>query len=261
MGLAVIDVPEAAFAFGFTNDRVGLHTSRTIMLVELRALLAACSPCSALADYRAAVVDENVLLKRTSTTRDATFYWLRTLYGLDPGVLLFRALRDLWDADAAAQPLLALLAAAAREPLLRATAPAVLDAPAESVVTPGMLAEAVSDTFPGRYNPRTLANIGGNAASSWTQSGHLRGRSPKRRARADSRPAAVAYALLLGYLTGARGEALFGTFWARLLDAPTYALHEQAVAAARDGWIEYRRAGDVTDVEPRHLLRNVKRGL
>jgi hypothetical protein len=176
-------------------------------------------------------------------------------------VLLFRALRDLWDVDAEAQPLLTLLAAAAREPLLRATAPAVLAAPVDSIVTPGMLAEAVGASFPERYNPRTLANIGGNAASSWTQSGHLRGRTPKRRARADTRPAAVAYALLLGYLTGARGEALFGTFWAGLLDAPAYALREQATIAARDGWIEYRRAGDVTDVEPRHLLRNVKRVL
>jgi hypothetical protein len=256
----VIDVPEAALAFGFTNDRVGVHTSRTIMLAELRHLLAACPVESTLADYRAAVIDENVLLKRTGTTREASFYWLRTLYGLDPAVLLFRALRDLWGVDAGAQPLLALLAAAAREPLLRATAEAILGAPVGMPVTADMLAEAVDAEFPGRYSPRTLAHIGKNAAASWTQSGHLVGRAPKVRARAESSPATVAYALLVGYLSGARGEASFATPWARLLDAPTHVLHEQAMAAARDGWIEYRRAGGVTEVEFRHLLRNVKRG-
>jgi hypothetical protein len=256
----VIDVPAALLAVGFANDRAGIHTTRTIMLAELGELLAVCPPSSSLADYRTAVVDENALLKPTGTTRESTFRWLRALYVLDPTVVLFRALRDLWDADAEARPLLTLLLAAAREPLLRATAPAILAAPRETVVEPAVLADAVNAAFPERYNARTLQNIGKNAASSWTQAGYLQGRTPKVRVRAESRPPAVAYALLLGYLMGGRGEALFGTFWADLLDAPRYALHEQAAQAGRGGWIDYRRAGDVTDVEFRHLLRNTKVG-
>src|SRR5215208_3792503 len=149
---SVIDVPAAMLAFGFANDRAGIHTTRTIMLSELGELLAVCPPSSSLADYRTAVVDENALLKPTGTTRESTFRWLRALYVLDPNVVLFRALRDLWDTDLEARPLLALLLAAAREPLLRATAPAILAAPRETLVESAILANAVNEGFPGRYN-------------------------------------------------------------------------------------------------------------
>jgi hypothetical protein len=252
----VIEVPQAALAFGFANAPAWVLTSRTIMLAELRQLLAACPPASTAEDYRAAVVAENVLLKRTGTTRAVTFRWLRTLYGLDPAMPLFRALRDLWTADENAQPLIALLCAAAREPLLRRTAAVVLATPVGEPVTPTMLADSVREGFPDRYGGAVVGRIGKNLASSWLQAGHLRGRVAKVRTRAASHPAAVAYALLLRYLCDARGEALFETLWCRLLDAPVHGLHEQAVMAARLGWIEYRRAGQVTDVEPRYLLRN-----
>jgi len=83
----------------------------------------------------------------------------------------------------------------------------------------------------------------------------LRGRTHKVRVRAESHPTSVAYALLLGYLCGARGEALFHTAWARILDAPAYVLHEQAFQASQRGWIEYRQTGAVTDVGFSYLLR------
>src|SRR5205823_939392 len=115
---------------------------------------------------------------------------------------------------------------------------------------------AVNEAFPGTFNPTMLANTGRHAASSWQQSAHLSGRRHKVRAHSDCRPAAVAYALLLGHLCGSRGQGLFATFWSRLLDAPLHVLHEQALAASRQGWIEYRRAGDVVEVGFRHLLRD-----
>ena len=56
------------------------------------------------------------------TTRRKTFVVLGQLYGLDPSILLFRALRHLWDADADAQPLLAMLCALATSLLFGAVA-------------------------------------------------------------------------------------------------------------------------------------------
>jgi hypothetical protein len=52
-----------------------------------------------------------------------------------------------------------------------------------------------------------------------------------------------------------QGEALFYTIWCRLLDTPGHVLHSQAVAASQRGWLEYRRAGSVTEVGFRYLLR------
>src|SRR6476661_8423635 len=111
-GELVTDSPAQALACGFSNAPSGSHTSRTMMLPELRALLAACPRDADLATFRLAVERDNLLGKGTLATRKASFRQLRELYALDPAVPLFRALRTLWDADSAAQPLLALLCAA-----------------------------------------------------------------------------------------------------------------------------------------------------
>jgi len=235
---------------------MGAHGSRTIMLKELRLLLAACRTSAGLDDHREAIVRDNVLLKATDTTRRESFRRLREMYALNPRVVIYRALRDLWEADVEAQPLLALLCASARDPVLRATAELVLSTPIGTTLTPQQISEVVRQSYPGRLNSMTLANIGRHAASSWRQSGHLSGRLVKTRSRAECRPPAVAYALFLGYLCGGRGETLFETLWSRLLDAPLHVLHDQAFMASQQGWLEYRHSGMVTEISFRHLLRS-----
>src|SRR6266567_2724380 len=202
-----IQVPASADVYGFINMPVGAHSSRTMMLAEIRLLLAACQSSANLEEYRSAIVDENVLLKKTVATRKATFKWLKELYALDRKILIFRALRDLWDEDTQAQPLLAVLSAVARDPLLRSTAESILAITLGETVTREMMMEAVNMNFPDRYSPKTLKSTGQNIISSWQQAGLLSGKLHKVRISAQSRPVAVAYALLLGYLSGARGEA------------------------------------------------------
>jgi hypothetical protein len=251
----VLLLPATSLRYGFVNDTVGTHGSRTIMLRELRLLFAACPRATEYAAFRAAIVDENVLLKNTATTRRESFRRLRELYGLDEAIPLFRGLRDLWDADAAAQPLLALFCALARDALFRGTTSAILTTPPGNEVTPQTIEGAVKTSYPDRYNPTTLANVGRHAASSWQQSGHLQGRARKIRTTVDISAGAVAYALWLSYLCGARGDALFTTTWARLLDAPAHVLHAQAAAASKQGLLEYRHTGAITEITFRHLIR------
>ncbi|HSH77480.1 MAG TPA: hypothetical protein VLA19_02990 [Herpetosiphonaceae bacterium] len=251
-----VDIPEETRDFGFAVDPGGTHTSRTMMLAGLRLLLAACPPSAIYQEYRSAIADDNVLLKSTATTRLRTLRGLRELYALDRHILLFRALRELWNDSVAEQPLLALLCAAARDPLLRTSAAAVLDAPLGAAVTAEMLAKAVGQQFPGHYNPAIEAKIGRNLASSWQQAGHLHGRRNKLRARALCGPAVTSYALLLGHLCGSRGAGLFSTLWARLLDVPAHTMQAHAVVASQRGWIEYRHAGSIVEVGFRYLLRD-----
>src|SRR5438132_11877138 len=113
-----IQDPPLSKEYGFVDEPIGTHSSRTMMLAELRLLLAACQPSASLEEYRAAIVDENVLLRKTVATRNVSFRRLRELYILDRKVVLFRALRDLWDEDIQAQPLLTLLSAVARDSIL-----------------------------------------------------------------------------------------------------------------------------------------------
>ena len=253
-------VPESALRFGFDNGPGGPHASRTMMLSELRSLLAACPPPALYEQYGAAILEQNVLLKRTEATRRESLRRLRELYGLNRALMVFRALSDLWDEAPTEQPLLALLAALGRDPLLRATAKPILAALPGDSVTAATLSEAVGRELPDRLNPTTRASISRHAASTWTQAGHLQGRTAKMRATALCGPAAAAYALFLGYLCGARGAALFEAFWVRITDAPPSRLHELAFAASRLGWLEYRHAGDVTDVGFSYLLREEAAG-
>ena len=245
---------------GISEHPMGTHLSRTIMLADLRRLLAYVPASADALAYRAAVIDENVLLKPTVSTRKISYRRLRDLYVLDPEVLLFQVLRELWADESEAQPLLALLCALARDVLLRSSTELIIALPVGESITPERFAHSVSAVFPDRYSEASLFSLGQNIASSWQQSGHLAGKLNKVRARANCRPNAAVYALLLGYIQGGRGAALFHTLWARALDVPPHTLHEQAQAAAQRGWLEYRRAGDVVEVGFRHLLRSFQQG-
>jgi hypothetical protein len=249
----VIPISQTAIEAGFVVDTLGTHSSRTMMLAELRLLLDACPQTANLDVFSAAIVEDNVLLKQTDTTRVKSLRHLRELYGLDPGLLIFRVLRELWTQEPESQPILALLCVLARDPSLRATSSVILNTEPAGSVTPEMLARAVQPVSP-TLMPATLAKIGRNTASTWTQSGHLLGRTNKLRGLVQPTPTAVAYALLLGYLCGERGEELFQTIWARLLDAPPHTLHTLAQAASRSGWLEYRHAGNITEISFRHFL-------
>ncbi len=253
----MITIPESALRLRFDSSAGGTHTSRAMMLSELRLLLAACPTSATYADYRTAVLDDNCLLKQTASTRLRSLRALRELYGLDPHVLLFCAPRDLWDFDERAQPLLACLCARARHPLLRSSAGRVLAVVPGESVTAVDLSEAICAAFRPHYNPSIRPKIGRNTASSWTQSGHHTGRGGKVRTLVAPGPVATAYALLLGYQCDSRGESLFRTLWTRILDKTGLRLHELAFAAPpglggipacrkrdRRGFLLFAQAGD-----------------
>jgi len=76
----------------------------------------------------------------------------------------------------------------------------------------------------------------------------LTGKVRKIRTRANPPPGAVSFALLLGYLTGARGGSLFNTEYAKLLDCSFERALSLAEDASRRGWIVFKRVGDVIEV-------------
>jgi hypothetical protein len=117
-----------------------------------------------------------------------------------------------------------------------------------------MIGQVISESVPGRYSPGILGNIARHSASAWTQSGHLLGRTAKRRAHPIVTPASAAYALALGYLAGQRGTYLLETYWTAVLDCPPETIDALAFEAGRYGWLTYRRVGDVVDLRFSELL-------
>jgi len=240
--------------FGFKTGARGAHTSRTMMLRELTQILTAVPESASTAAYRSAIVEENTLGKKTESTRRLTFQRLSELYALDPSITLFRVLRKLWGWDPTGRPLLALLCAAARDPLLATTAEHVIRARIGEPVTATDLDHVLEGTTAGRLNASSRHKVARNAASSWTQAGYLKGHLRKTRTKPVVSPGAVTYALLQGYLMGLRGKALLNSLWTRLLDSPTDEVIRFAMAASRRGWMDFGAAGDVVEIRFPALL-------
>jgi hypothetical protein len=246
-------------AAGFRWGEKGTHTSRTIMLDELRAVLASCRPDATRDDYLVAIREDNCLGKRTSATRKLSSQRLSELYALDQDVPLFWVMRRCWYADGAGQAALALLLALARDPLLRASAPPVLRMRPGEELARQQITDALSRAVGRRLGESTLDKVVRNAASSWTQSGHLRGRGRKVRQTVTPTPATTAFALLLGYLAGKRGAPLFESLWAKVLDSPVSELMNLAMDARRLGFLDMSQSGGVIDLSFSRLLAPVER--
>jgi hypothetical protein len=243
----------AAEKAGFREGLVGTHTSRTMMLAELSAIFAAVPGSAGRPEYVNAVVEANCLGKPTTSTRRLTLQRLTEVYALDPEVPIFRILRRLWGVDSDSRPVLALLAALARDPLLMATAPAVLSLPPGTEMVRQTMRDALRSAVGERLNDATLDKVIRNAASSWTQSGHLVGRTFKSRQKVHPSPTAIAFALFLGDAAGFQGEELLTSGWVKALDCrPSEAL-DAALDAKRTGLLDLRVAGDVFDLNLQRL--------
>jgi hypothetical protein len=238
----------------------GAHISRTMMLVELDAVLAAVPIGSSAAGYREAVLDRNVLGKKTDSTRKESLRRLRELYALDESTPIFGLLRRLHDMDAASLPLLALQVAWARDPLLRATTQPVMDATVGSRVETASLAHAFEVTTQSQYSEISRNQTARHAASTWTQSGHLVGRVTKTRQRVSPTVVATTMAFLLGDLSGYYGAAVFSNPWCRLLDLDPDRAKTMGQEAHRAGLLDLRVVGEVVQLGfP--LLAEFRKGL
>lgn len=224
--------------------------SHTIGVPHLTELLRAVPPDAGPEQYRFEAIENNVLGRATYAGRKSTFRHLKALYRLDPGQREFAALRQLWDIDPTARPLLAGILAVSRDEILRASFSAIQYTAPDSAVTSADLAAAIVDTH-GRItmSDNTLAKAGRNTAACWTQTGHLVGRSPKVRRKVVAPPAAVAYAAYLGYLSGRRGLGVLETPWAAILDLSSTPQLDALHAAHAHRFLDLRAYGGVVEVD------------
>ncbi len=235
-------------AWGFRRGARGTHSSRTIMLEELTLLFDAVPGNASRAEYAVAVIQDNCLGKRTAANRKHSLQRLVELYALDSKVILFRILKDLWRRHDSSRSLIALLLALARDPLLRSTASAVINTPHNKEFARQSMLDAVTASVGDRFGGATLDKIVRNASSSWTQSGHLRGRGRKTRQPVETTPAATAYALLMGFSLGRRGRRLLESPWVTILDTESNRLLESISAAKSRGLLELKQAGSIIEV-------------
>lgn len=242
--------------FGFSFEKGSVHTKRTMMLKELEDIFAYAPDENTTAEqYFEAIYTENCTGKKSGFTRRYTAQYLKRIYILDPSFCIFRALRFLWDRDTAGRPQLAFLCAYTRDSILRKMTSYVLDLQEGSAPSKDDLHEHIARVFPDRFSPIMTASLGRNLLSTWTQAGYLQGRVKKLRRKSEVSPGAVAFALLMGFLNGERGELLFSSEYAKLLDCRTDKAIELAEDASRRGWCIFKRVGDIVEVAFPNILK------
>lgn len=235
---------QLGFRFGIN----GPHAARTMMLDDLRLLLAHTSPNASKLDYATAITGDNVLGKPTKKARELALRHLAALYGLDPANALFRALRRLWLLDEMAQPVLALAVALARDPLLRSSEAFFLGLPIGAAIQRADVEQALSTSFPDRFSPASLKSFAQNVAGTWTSAGLLLGHRRKTRANLLVKPEALTLLLFLGYLEGRTGQRLFSSDWVQLLGSSPGELETVANSASHRGLLVFMNAGGVKEV-------------
>jgi hypothetical protein len=228
----------------------GPHQSKTMMLAELTTLLSLVGTD----EPRDAIVRDNLLGKPSIRAREAALYRLRQLYSIGARCLIGAVLYHLWYRDPTGRPMLALLCALARDPPLRAGAPAVLDAMLGEQVRWPVIAATFEARYPGRLREQTAKSLAQHAASSWTQAGFLKGAVRKERIRANPTPTAAAYAALIASFCGFAGARLLDCRWLEVLDRPV----EDRLALLRQaeglGLARVRSVGDVFEIDVRGPL-------
>ncbi len=234
--------------FGFRLIKGGAHTSRTMMLAELEALLRTVPPGASEAEYAEAVVDRNVLGKETISSRKKSLSHLKELYALTPRSPLFTILRALHQISPDSLPQLALLIALARDPLLRASAEAILPLAAGHSTSPADISKVIEREFAGTYSPKSLLSISQNCASTWAQAAQLTGRVKKVRRALQPTPTGCVLAFLLGEVTGHHGAAMFDSPWCRAIELDPERARGLGFEAHRRGLINLRAIGEVVEV-------------
>lgn len=218
------------------------------MLDDLRLLFAQTPPEAKRSDYISALGDGNVLGKPTRKARELALRHMVTLYALDAANPIFRALRRLWLLNEAAQPVLALAIALARDRLLRGTQPFIVGQVAGASVARESREALLSAAHPDRFSPSSLKSFAQNVSGTWTVAGFLHGKARKTRTVVQPHPESVTLLLLLGYLQGRTGQRLFSSDWTNLLGISPDELEALTTSASHRGLLVFMIAGGVKEV-------------
>ena len=224
------------------------------MFLEMRALVNEMPLAVNKDDFARVIVEENVLEKPTLSSRKKSLRHLTELYGLDPSKALFRGLWTLGHGDLEALPQLCLVSAYARDPQLRHSFELIRTLRPGEVLERSTMEQHLENGFPGRFSPAMKKSMAQNVNTSWTVGGHLAGKARKIRRWPEPRPLSTAYALLVGYLTGLRGEQLLGSAFADLVAANRSALQAALSLAAARGLFSLKQAAGIVEFDFSPLL-------
>jgi hypothetical protein len=195
------------------------------------------------------LLDLNVFNKRSADNLYKTNKYLKQLYLLNLDQLAFRVFVHYWKiTDQAAKPVLSLLFALSNDTLLSQSIDVVVDAKLGVKLPVEKFDDNIEKYYPDNYSTNTRRSAAQNIASSWKQAGYMLGKVKNIRTAVAQNQYTAAFACLLAYLEGKRGEYILLSKYIKALALSTSELQVLLRAANNADLINFQSGGNVTTI-------------
>jgi hypothetical protein len=231
-----------------------VHTARTIMLSELTKVM----DFSIYNDNYQDIINSNVFGKKSQDGIRQTSKFLNRLYSF--GILSphFKVFKHFWlECDDYEKPLIGFAFAFKNDYLLQESLSVLANAKIGDKVAIELFMENIEKYHPKRFTDNTLRSVAQNIASSWKQAGFITGKVKNIRTQPNVSYKVVAFAMLLSFLEGDRGDFIMHGNCVNALCLGETKLRELAVEASKRDYLQYQFAGSVTSISFDKLINKI----
>ncbi len=203
-------------------------------------------------------LNENIVNKLTKSNQKKTTSLLKLLYDFDVSFPPFVCFKYFWQiADVKNKPILSLLYALSKDYLLGESMYVILSTGIGEKVRIEKLEENIEARHPKRFTEKTRLSVARRIASSWKQAGYITGKVKNIRTQPNHCYHSVAFAFLMAYLNGDRGDFILSGKWVQALAISESLIRELANEAAKRDLLQYQYAGSVTTISFNNLFKKL----
>ena len=232
-----------------------IHTARTLMFEELSKVM----DFSIEKDNYHESMAYNVFGKKSGDGIKKTTNFLSQLYSFDISNTPFKILKYFWqNTDENEKPIIALLFAIQQDYLLTESISVVTESKLLEKVEIEKIEANIEKYHPNRFTKNTLRSVAQNIASSWKQAGFITGKVKNIRTQPEVSYNCVAFAFIMAYLNGLRGDFIVSSKWVKALCLNENQLREMAIEASKRGLIQYQFSGNVTSITCNELFKKLE---
>jgi hypothetical protein len=232
-----------------------IHTARTLMFEELSKVMNFSIEKD---NYHDSMVN-NIFGKKSEVNLKQTTKYLTQLYSFDLSYPPFKILKYFWlNTDENEKPIIALLFAIQQDYLLTESISVVAETILNDKVEIEKMEANLEKYHPNRFTKNTLRSVAQNIASSWKQAGFITGKVKNIRTQPEVTYNCVAFAFIMAYLNGLRGDFIVSSKWVKALCINENQLHELAIEASKRGLIQYQFSGNVTSITCNELFKKLE---
>lgn len=201
----------------------------------------------------------NVTGKKSADGIKQTARFLKIIYGFDQSNATFKIFKFFWTSiDTNERELIAFLFALNTDYLLSESISVIANTKIGEKTTVESFEENIEKYYPNKYSAITRRSIGKNLASSWKQIGFITGKVKNTRSQPEIGYNYVAFAFIMAYLNGLRGDFIISSKWVKALCLNENQLRELAIEASKRGLIHYQFSGNVTSITCNELFKKLE---